>query len=244
MPKTKVYPILNILIFLLCLFINFKSATGELGGKSIRELSDKYSNLFTPSNQTFAIWSLIYLLLMAVLISQFSKKFNNPLLNTPVFLFSCILNFSWILFWQFELIGISLLVMIGLLSCLGVINYKLQDQKQWLLKASFGIYLGWICIATIANVTTFLQSIQMNIDIEIQKIVSIIIIATGTAITTWVMKKIKNPFLSIAAAWAFYGIYSKRIDDYPSIAYTAIICGVIIVFIGVNLTKKLFKPMP
>jgi len=244
MSKTRIYPIVNILIFLLCLFINFKSATGELGGKSIRELSDKYSNLFTPSNQTFAIWSLIYLLLTAVVISQFTKKFNHPILNTPLFLFSCILNFSWILFWQSELIGISLLVMIGLLSCIGVINYKLQDQKQWLLNVSFGIYLGWICIATIANVTTFLQSIEMNLNIEIQKIVSIIIIATGTVIITWVMKKTKNPFLSIAAAWAFYGIHSKRIDDYPSIAYTAIFCGIIIIFFGVKQTNKLFKPIP
>ncbi len=241
MPKTKIYPILNILIFLLCLFINFKSATGELGGKSIRELSDKYSNLFTPSNQTFAIWSLIYLLLTAVLISQFTKKCNHPILNTPLFLFSCILNFSWILFWQSELIGISLLVMIGLLSCLGVINYKLQDQKQWLLNVSFGIYLGWICIATIANVTTFLQSIEMNIDIEIQKIVSIIIIAIGTVIITWVMKKTKNPFLSIAAAWALYGIYSKQIENYPLIAYVALFCQAFIIVAGVQLINFILK---
>ncbi len=241
MSKTKIYPILNILIFLLCLFINFKSATGELGGKSIRELSDKYSNLFTPSNQTFAIWSLIYLLLTAVLISQFTKKFNHPILNTPLFLFSCILNFSWILFWQSEFIGISLLVMIGLLSCLGVINYKLQDQKQWLLNVSFGIYLGWICIATIANVTTFLQSIEMNIEIEIQKFVSIIIIAIGTVIITWVMKKTKNPFLSIAAAWAFYGIYSKQIENYPLIAYVALFCQAFVIVAGVQLINFILK---
>ncbi len=241
MSKIKVYPVLNIVIFLLCLFINFKSATGELGGKSIRELSEKYSNLFTPSNQTFAIWSLIYLLLTAVLISQFTKKFKHPILNTPLFLLSCVLNFSWILFWQFELIGISLLVMIGLLSCLGVINYKLQDQKQWLLNVSFGIYLGWICIATIANVTTFLQSIEMNLDIEIQKIVSIIIIATGTVIITWVMKKTKNPFLSISAAWAFYGIYSKQIENYPLIAYVALFCQVLIIMAGVQLINFILK---
>ncbi|NCV88479.1 MAG: tryptophan-rich sensory protein, partial [Oxalobacteraceae bacterium] len=205
------------------------------------ELSDKYSNFFTPSNQTFAIWSLIYLLLTAVLISQFTKKFNHPILNTPLFLFSCILNFSWILFWQSELIGISLVVMIGLLSCLGVINYKLQDQKQWLLNVSFGIYLGWICIATIANVTTFLQSIEMNLNIEIQKIVSIIIIATGTVIITWVMKKTKNPFLSIAAAWAFYGIYSKQIENYPSIAYMALLCQAFIIVAGAQLIYSIFK---
>lgn len=241
MKNTKVYPILNILIFLLCLFINFKSVTGALGGKSIRELSDKYSNLFTPSNQTFAIWSLIYILLTAVLISQFTKKFKHPILNTPLFLLSCVLNFSWILFWQFELIGISLLVMIGLLSCLGVINYKLQDQKQWLLNVSFGIYLGWICIATIANVTTFLQSIEMNLDIEIQKIVSIIIIATGTVIIAWVMKKTKNPFLSISAAWAFYGIYSKQIENYPLIAFVALFCQAIIIVTGASLINFVLK---
>jgi hypothetical protein len=244
MRNTKVYPIINILFFLLSLYVNFKSVTGGLGGKSIRELSDKYSNLFTPSNQTFAIWSLIYLLLTVLLLSQFSKKLNHPILNTPLFLLSCIFNFSWILFWQFEFIGISLLVMIGLLGCLGAINFKLQDQKQWLLKVPFGIYLGWICIATIANVTTFLQSIQINIAASTQQIISMAIIVTGTGIIAGVMRKTKNPFLSIAAAWAFSGIYSKRIDDYPSIAYLAITCGVIIFLLGVRQTYKLFKPIP
>ncbi|NDB53629.1 MAG: hypothetical protein EB025_06075, partial [Chitinophagaceae bacterium] len=68
------------------------------------------------------------------------------------------------------------------------------------------------------------------------------IIVTGTGIIAGVMRKTKNPFLSIAAAWAFSGIYSKRIDDYPSIAYLAITCGVIIFLLGVRQTYKLFKP--
>ena len=84
--------------------------------------------------------------------------------------------------------------MIGLLGCLGVINYKLQDQKQWLLKVPFGIYLGWICIATIANVTTFLQSIELNMSTAIQQTISMIIITAGTAIVAWVINKTKIHF--------------------------------------------------
>ena len=61
---------LNVLFLFLTLYVNYASVTGGLGGKSIRELSDKYDNLFTPAPQTFGIWSIIYTLLLITTIRQ------------------------------------------------------------------------------------------------------------------------------------------------------------------------------
>jgi sialic acid synthase SpsE len=55
------------------------------------------------------------------------------------------------------------------------------------------------------------------------------------------MKKTKNPFLSIAAAWAFYGIYSKQIENYPLIAYVALFCQAIIIVTGASLINFVLK---
>jgi len=241
MKNSKLYPILNILFFILSLFINFKSVTGGLGGKSIRELSDKYANLFTPSNQTFAIWSLIYFLLSVSLLVQFDKKRQSEILNGPIFILSCILNGAWIVAWQLEYISLSLLIMIGLLLALAYINKSIMLENKWLTKLTFGIYLGWICIATIANATALLQSFSIDLPMNYQQGITLTIILVGAGIVAGVMHKLKNPFLSIAAAWAFYGIFNKQIDSYPSIAYIAVICSALITVIGIKITISLIK---
>jgi hypothetical protein len=69
MKKEITIKLLNLIGFAAALYVNYLSVVTQLGGKSIRELSDKYSNLFTPSNQTFAIWSLIYALVFIFLIA-------------------------------------------------------------------------------------------------------------------------------------------------------------------------------
>lgn len=243
MKNTKLYPIKNTLCFVLCVYINFLSATGQLGGKNIRELSEKYDNLFTPSNQTFAIWSLIYTLLLLVLVGQFIKKVQDPVLQTPLFMLSCFLNFSWIIAWQQESIGISLLIMIGLLICLARINKSIKSAPINLLKITFGVYLGWICIATIANVTTFLTSLHVPVNIEMQRQITQAIIIIGMGIVLWVASNLKNPSILLPVLWAFYGIYVKRQNDYPTIGIVAMGSCILIVIVSIlYYLKTRYKP--
>jgi tryptophan-rich sensory protein len=237
--NTKLYPIANTFTFLLCLYINFLSATGRLGGKNIRELSDKYENLFTPSNQTFAIWSLLYTLLLVVLMGEFIKKEKSHTLQTPLFIISCVLNFCWIIVWQQDLIGLSLLIMIGLLVSLARINYALKSQPISLLKIAFGVYIGWICIATIANVTTLLVSFRLSIPIETQRLLAQAVIITGMGIATGAASKLRNPSILLPVLWAFYGIYSKRSSDFPTIAITAVASGIFMVLLALINNRRI-----
>jgi len=87
---------LNVLFLFLTLYINYVSVTGGLGGKSIRELSDKYDNLFTPAPQTFGIWSVIYSLLLVVTIRAIFIKQNSTTSSPYLFILSCLLNGAWI----------------------------------------------------------------------------------------------------------------------------------------------------
>lgn len=230
MKKELLVKLLNILGFVIALYVNYLSVVTQLGGKSIRELSDKYANLFTPANQTFAIWSLIYTLVIIFLIAQFlpSNK-KSRFYNSYLFLTSCLLNGAWIVAWQLEYIGLSLLIMFALLATLEMINQQADEEKLLLPKIVFGVYLGWICIATIANITTWLISLKLSIFFSIQVFITLAILIVAAIIVAWVMKRLANPFLAIAVAWAFYGIYIKRMVDVPEIAYTAIAMGVLVV---------------
>ena len=231
MGKSLQVKLLNILFFLITAYVNYLSVVFKIGGKSIRELSEKYDNLFTPSNRTFAIWSLIYLLVGIFLVMQFLGRYKNErITNNAYFAISCVLNFSWILCWQYEFIELSLIVMLGLLFTLARMNQQIRDSGRTFLKLVFGVYLGWICVATIANITALLVSLHMQIDLSNQVAVTILILVVSALLVAWVMYQLANPYLAIAVCWAYYGIYAKRMLDHPTIAYAALmmIIGVII----------------
>lgn len=232
------YPLLNIVFFVLAIYVNYLSVVTNLGGRTIRELSDKYANLFTPSNQTFAIWSLIYLLVMGFLMLQFIKGFKTSITQNPLFILSCVFNLSWIVFWQFEYIFISLLVMLALLATLARINLQLKEDGNLFFRLTFGVYLGWICIATIANVTTFIVSTGCTLDVSVQQTITIAMLAIGTGLVAWIMHQLNNPFLTIAVSWAFYGISVKRAVDQPLISTLALAAMAVIAAWGIWITWK------
>jgi hypothetical protein len=102
-----------------------------------------------------------------------------------------------------------------------------------IIKTSFGIYLGWICIATIANVTVLLVHFNWNGFGMQEPAWAIILIAAGALIASLAILRLQNPFIGLAVIWAFIGIFIKRQNDYHSIALAAIIALVIVAVITV-----------
>jgi tryptophan-rich sensory protein len=219
----------NLVFFAGMMVMNYLANALPLGGKTTGELSDAYPNLFVPAGVTFSIWGVIYLLLAGFCVAQFSLK-GAPIAASLGWLFavSCLLNGLWIVAWHYERVPLSLLVMVGLLVTLILINLTLKDQPLGLAKAAFGIYLGWICIATIANVTALLVRLKWGGFGIPQEAWAIIMIAVGAAIVSAAIVKLANPFLGLAVVWAFAGIILKRSQDYTSIVVTAAL-GILIV---------------
>jgi hypothetical protein len=130
--------------------------------------------------------------------------------------------------WHYQKLPLSLLIMVGLLVSLIMINLQLKELPPGVLKATFGIYLGWICIATIANVTALLVNAGwggMGISPHIW---TILMIAIGTAIVSITIIRINNPFIGLSVAWAFAGIMIKRSEDHKIIVISAAI-GILLV---------------
>lgn len=229
----------NILLFIVTLYVNYLSVVFKIGGKSIRELSDKYDNLFTPSPSTFAIWSVIYLLIVVFLILQFTPKYAHfPVVHNGYFALSCLLNGAWIICWQFEYLIVSLIVMLGLLITLTIINKQLKEERSALLKLVFGVYLGWICIATVANETALLISFNWSFSLQLQAYITIAMLIISVIIVVWAMYQLANPFLSLAVSWALYGIYLKRVGDFSSIATVALVLAVLVLVGGWMVYRK------
>ena len=215
---------LNTVLFAGMIVMNYLANALPLNNKKTGELSDSFPNLFVPAGITFSIWGVIYLLLIGYCFVQFSGTNQSAIKNISWFFgASCVLNALWIVFWHYGKLPWSLLVMVGLLVTLIYINTQIRSLPLGIIKASFGIYLGWICIATIANVTALLVYYKWNTFSISEETWAIIMIAAGALIASLALFRFRNPFIGLSVIWAFAGIIIKRQADYRSIAVAAII---------------------
>lgn len=220
---------INILLFAGMLVMNYLANALPLNNKTTGELSDSFPNLFVPAGLTFSIWGIIYILLAVYCVIQFTGP-DKEVISEISWLFgiSCILNGLWIVLWHYGRLPLSLLVMLGLLITLIYINLSIRQLPFGIIKAAFGIYLGWICIATIANVTALLVNSGWNAFNVPQVTWTIIMIAVGALLIGLTVYRLKNPFIGLAVIWAFMGIAIKRQDDYKSIFITAVIALILV----------------
>jgi hypothetical protein len=226
--------------------VNYLANALPIGGVTTGEASDSYANLFTPAGITFAIWGLIYLLLLAYTIYQFGfgQKETSPEREkflasiNRYFLVSSMANIAWIFAWHYGILWLSVLIMLVLLFSLikiaDVINVgKLSVRDNLLIRAPFSVYFGWITVATIANLTVFLVSLAWNGFGIAEAIWAVIILLVGAGIGIVRMWKDKNIFYGLVLVWAYGGILLKHLSvsefngKYPSIISTVIVCMIL-----------------
>jgi len=238
--------ILNVVFLIGVLYVNYLANALPINGRNTGELSNLYPNLFVPAGITFAIWGLIYLMLITFAVLQFMPDYRAAVTEEPYFILSCFFNMAWIFAWHYEFISLSLLIMLALLATLALINFKLIPERRT-LKLFFGVYLGWICIATIANITALFVSINWD-GMGISAVAwTITMISAGILVVSLNMYLLKNPFLAISVIWAFYGIVLKRSADEPAIVLTAQIGMVLVALAAVYVWVKrlsLASPRP
>jgi hypothetical protein len=220
---------INLVLFAGMIVMNYLANALPLNNKNTGEISDSFPNLFVPSGITFSIWGIIYLMLIIYCVVQFSGSDQTAISKISLaFGVSCALNALWIVMWHYGKLPLSLLVMAGMLVSLIYINMIIKDLPFGIIKAAFGVYLGWICIAAIANVTALLVNYNFNGFGASQETWTIVMIAIGALLVSLTIYRISNPFIGLSVVWAFTGIIIKRQDDYRSIVIAAFV-GIAIV---------------
>ncbi len=155
--------VLVLLATVVTVAFNGISQSLPVGGHTSADISNQYTTFFTPANYAFAIWGVIYLLLMAFAVYQaLPGQRQNPSIRKIgwLFILSCVLNCTWITLFQYDLIVPSVLVIIAFLLTLIAIYVRLDSGRanvstadRWLVQVSFSVYLGWLSVATIANIS-------------------------------------------------------------------------------------------
>jgi hypothetical protein len=244
------YSFLNFIGFLAVVMVNAMAVILPINNRTTQELSDKYPNLFVPAGITFSIWGIIYIFLFAFIIYQFIVAFRKSSLERDIFekigilfFISCILNVAWILAWHYEIVWLSIIIMVLLLISLisiyvrlGTRGTQVRNTEKILVNIPFSVYLGWITIATIANATAFLVQINWNKFGISDQLWTVIVIAVGIIITLATVFSRNDIFYCFVVIWALAGILLKRMADSSmpdQMVIIASIAGMSIVGLGV-----------
>lgn len=149
--------------------------SGAAGGTQIQNASNGAlsadSTLIAPGGPAFSIWSVIYLGLVAYAVWQFLPKqkteHRHRLLGYPVAA-SLLLNAAWILSVQFDLLPLSVPIIAVLLAVLAYIFVLILRHRPTntvdaiITDGTMGLYLGWVCVATAANISAVLVAAGFN----------------------------------------------------------------------------------
>jgi hypothetical protein len=248
--------ILNLFGFLGTVVINTLAVTLPLNNKTTQQLSDQYPNLFVPAGLTFSIWGLIYILLaifityqLVVTIRKDESGLNPYKKIGYLFFISSILNIGWIFAWHYEIVPLSLIIMLLLLGSLlaiylrmGVGKKGVTKKEQYLTHLPFSIYLGWITLATIANVTALLVDLNWNRFGLSEQFWAVVVIVVGIAIALSVLLRRQDIYYCLVVDWALLGILLKRLADPAPVQSVVVvtIVGPAIITIGilVQLVRK------
>lgn len=206
----------NLAAFVLVLAMNTLSNVLPLNSQTMPEISAKYPSLFTPAGFTFSIWGVIYLGLMIFVIYQAlpSQRDNDAISRiSRLFQLSCLANAAWIVVWHYDLLWLSLLIMLLLLASLIGIYRQLLDEvehapvsQHLALHLPFSLYTGWITVATIANVSV-LQTANGWDSAGLTAISwTLVKLAVAGAIGATVISRVGDAVFILVIAWASYGI--------------------------------------
>ena len=227
----------NLLAYVVVVIVNSIAGAIGINGLQTGAISDKYATLIAPAGYVFSIWGVIYLLLLGFVAYQLSAKMKESPFQEKIgylFIASCIINICWLLLWHYEMIAASVLLMLGLLltlitiyTRLGIGVEKVSRNEMLLVHLPFSVYLGWITVATIANIAAALVSLGQTELILGAVNWTIGVIVVAVLITGIVLWKRRDLGYAAVIVWALVGIYVKQSALVP-VAYTAIIGAAVV----------------
>ncbi|MFB9072323.1 tryptophan-rich sensory protein [Citricoccus parietis] len=214
--------------------------SGVLGGTPIAEAAGGWLNEdstpLAPASGAFRIWSVIYLGLLAYSIWQLlpaQRRSDRQRLLRPWAVAAMLLNAAWIWVVQFGWLNLSLVVIVALLAVLGRILMLLvrtasEGRADALITdGTFGLYLGWVTIATVANTSAVLGAAGFDgfgLPVTVLSSVVLAVAAIIGVATAWRSGGKTAP--ALALTWGLAWITVGRLDGGLESTGTAVAAGV------------------
>lgn len=230
----KILQISNGIALVSTIIINYLSNIGAINNTTIGKVSNYLNSLFTPAGYAFAIWGFIYLLLLGFIFYQGRSLFVKVRDDEFVlrigwwFVISCVANSVWVFLWIYGYTGLScVLIFIVLFSLLKIVMNNAMELWDAPISVivflwwPFVFYSGWITVASIANVASFLTKIGwegFGMSAEAWTIFMIIVAMMINLVVTWARNMRE---FALVGAWALIAIFYTNYETHITIGYVA-----------------------
>ncbi len=248
MNKDLTRQILIVVAVVATIAINGLANALPINGLQTGEISDSFPVYFTPAGYVFSIWGVIYLGLLAYAVYQaLPAQRQNPRLRSirTLFLVGSLANIAWILLWHYLLFPLTLVAMLVLLGTLIGIYLRLRIGRssptpieRLVVDLPFSIYLGWITVATIANVTALLSYWKWNGFGVSPEAWLVITLAVALVVATLVALTRRDVAYLLVLAWAFAGIGVKHAAVTPVAPAAWLATGYVLALVATSLLRR------
>ncbi len=252
LKRPVVLQAINIVAYIVTVAVNgLAGSTTLLGGVTSADVSDKYPTLVTPAGFTFAIWGIIYILLALFVIYQaLPKNRDKPFLGqvSIFFALSSVFNICWLLLWHYDLISYSVILMLLLLASL-ILVYRRLDigrvavslKERLFVHLPFSVYLGWISIATIANISVALTAAGWDgFGIE-PATWAVVIIGVAVVLSLAMLATRRDVAFNLVVVWALLGILANQGGQEGVVLASEVAIVIVLVAIVATVVVSKFK---
>lgn len=220
--------LLVLIAFLATVAMNAVANLLPLNGRTTGEISDQFQVFITPAGYVFSIWSLIYIGLGAYIVWQFTpagRRSSRTQGIARLFIVTCIANIVWLELWHYGEYVLTLAAMIALLAALVILYLRLDNEppfstaERWCVDVPFSLYLGWITVATLVNLSVVLEIVGRPFGLDAASwALAMIVLATLIGVVVgWTRRDVV--YVAVIA-WALEGVALKT-GQPASIVYTA-----------------------
>ena len=197
---------------------------GAFGGTPMQEAAGGLlaadATHLAPATPAFMLWSVIYVGLGAYCLWQWWDPADARGIAVPA-IASLLLNAAWLLTIQAGLLWLSVLVIAALLAVLGLLFHRTTTRpaggllERLVVDGTFGLYLGWVSVATCANIAAVLKGAGFEgfgapaaLALAVLAVVAVI----GIALTRAGHRPVAAP---LAMVWGLVWIAVGRASDAP-----------------------------
>ena len=190
------------------------------------------ATLVAPAGPAFSIWTPIYVGLLAYAVWQaLPVNAVRARVRSTGWLAaaSMVLNAAWLLVTQQGWIWASVVVIVALALTLGTLVERLThvpSSTTWdrvLLDGTFGLYLGWVAVATCANITAALVDSGVDLGATANQVAAVAVLAVAAGLGVLFARRLGGRWAVAAAmAWGLAWIAVGRLGDEPRSVATGI----------------------
>lgn len=220
---------------------NLVAARLDPGARTVAEVSDSHPTLFTPAGYAFTIWGIIYgaslvYAIMALMPSQWSVRFHDRV--APWLLLTNALASLWVSLFMADQLGPATLIIIATLTCCVFMyslasDYLILEHLSHFWRLPFGLWLGWLSVATLANIDIALSAAGFGGD-SVLWTCALLLAASVVSVATAAL--FLDPVVPFVIAWAAAAIAVAHFEDSTLVGVVATLVALKAASLGVRLS--------